>query len=527
MIKPLNTGLYSSLYMKRTNISQNDSFNRTSKPINVDAISFYGLTKQLKKRTYVDGQKDIKKIVEAHKDKSLMVGQLPPFIIAKLPKENRAQCIKDIYDTFDEITLELRNFDETKVSTIKEIQNRRSESTRKKLEDILQKYKLVSRWDDIDLEYLGKGGKGSGYKIVGLRDPGKSEDEYVIKVYHLLEGRNWQYYKSHGAYAEINSAAAWMDNAGYETDRGKFFFGSLKSGYMVIKYVDDDVRLPKQFVKPYRYGLKTTDESVFHKHNVCKNYKFDWGGVRVVNRIKNESKTARRVFERIQNMPPEKRDAEYYHILGSKKYEKSSKNAGLALSIKYLNNKESHINEMIKLNDPYVDRALAYVLKYLPYSTAIQYFEQLVQTKDVITQVILFNEIPLLAMKHRDNVDIKDDLQSVRSAIMPDRVKRYYDIAEKYALPDSIEHLASYVHMLPLSIFREYYARLAQIDNIDLQDRLIYKFSNLPRRDVLFAKEQVAKNLKDENLKKKFIESLTGDTEENEYLVSLLSLLSK
>ena len=119
MIKPLNTGLYSSLYMKRTNISQNDSFNRTSKPINVDAISFYGLTKQLKKRTYVDGQKDIKKIVEAHKDKSLMVGQLPPFIIAKLPKENRAQCIKDIYDTFDEITLELRNFDETKVSIIK------------------------------------------------------------------------------------------------------------------------------------------------------------------------------------------------------------------------------------------------------------------------------------------------------------------------------------------------------------------------------------------------------------------------
>ena len=64
---------------------------------------------------------------------------------------------------------------------------------------------------------------------------------------------------------------------------------------------------------------------------------------------------------------------------------------------------------------------------------------------------------------------------------------------------------------------------MVKIDNIDLQDRLIYKFSNLPRRDVLFAKEQVAKNLKDENLKKKFIESLTGDTEENNYLLSLLS----
>ena len=69
MIKLLNTGLYSSLYVKRTNLSQKDSFNESSKPINVDAISFYGLTKQLKKRTYVDGQKDIKKLLKLTKIK--------------------------------------------------------------------------------------------------------------------------------------------------------------------------------------------------------------------------------------------------------------------------------------------------------------------------------------------------------------------------------------------------------------------------------------------------------------------------
>ena len=38
---------------------------------------------------------------------------------------------------FDQITLELRNFDETKVSIIKEIQNICILSTIKKLEDIL------------------------------------------------------------------------------------------------------------------------------------------------------------------------------------------------------------------------------------------------------------------------------------------------------------------------------------------------------------------------------------------------------
>ncbi len=498
----------------------NDSFrikrnseNRKNIKHNYRNIAFSGLTRQLNKYTYIDGQKDIKNIVKNHEGRSLVVGQLPDFIFEKLPKENKQACIQEFYDTFSQITEELRNFDETKVYTIDEITKRRNNSTKKLLENLLQKYKIVYPWDDVDIEYLGKGGKGAGYKITGLRSPSFDEDEFVLKVYHLVEGENWQPYKSHGCYAEINSAAYWMNNVGKDTQRGKFFFGDLKSGYMLIKYVDDDVRLPKKNVDPYSLGLKCTDEDLVKKHNICKGYSFDWGGVRVINRMKNSSKTARYVANYIKNTPEKYKEIEWNRLFNSKKMDKSQKNAGLAMSIKHMPNKEYYINRCIDLQDPIVNRGLAYVLKYLPFDKSIKYFEKLVQTDDDITQIILFNEIPLLAMKHRDE-EIKDDLQSVRSEIMPGRIKSYYDISEKYAKPDAIEHLASFVHLLPRDDFRSYYKRLSSMDNYALQDRLIYKLPLVKHSDSYFCSMKIAENLKDETLKKRLLKSASLLTDE-------------
>ncbi len=470
-----------------------------------DNVCFSGITKQMSGHTYIDGQKDIKKIVKEHENRNLILGQIPDFIQAKFPPDRHEECIKEFYDVFGQIVTELRDFDETKVFSIDEIKKRRKNSTKDLYVNLLQKYNLVSPWDDVDIEYLDKGGKGAGYKLTGLRNPNFDEDEYVLKVYHLIEGRNWQPYKSHGNYAENNSAAYWMKNVGYDTQRGKYLFGDLKTGYMVIKYVDDDVRLPKRNINPYEYGLKCTDENADKKHNVCKNYSFDWGGVRVINRIKNESKTARKIYNTIKYTDDKYKIQEWYRLLASKKYDNSQKNAGLAMAIKHLpGDKTDYIDECIRLNDPYVDRALAYVLKYLSFNDAIKYFEKLVKTDDDITQVILFNEIPLLCMKHRDD-NIKDDLQTVRSEILPHRVKAYYDIAEKYALPGSIEHLASFLHLLPKEQFRTYYKRLVTIDNNALHDRLIYKLPNVEPENRFFAMYQIAQNVKDDKLKKELL----------------------
>ena len=106
--------------------------------------NFNGITKQLKKRTFIDGQKDIKNIINKYKAKNLLVGKLPNFIIKKLPKENKAGCIKEFYQTFENITKELRNFDETKAYSISEIMKRRYNSSVKLLDDLL-KYTLGTK----------------------------------------------------------------------------------------------------------------------------------------------------------------------------------------------------------------------------------------------------------------------------------------------------------------------------------------------------------------------------------------------
>jgi hypothetical protein len=492
----VNFNLFQTTYTNKKNNYMTTSIND---------IGFYGLSKKMKKATYIDGQKDIKQILDNREDKNRIVGQLPKFIIEKIPKENRKEAIIDFYKTFSEITEELRNFDETKVYTLDEITKRRNKSTVEKYSKLLEKYGLVKAWDDVDLEYLGKGGKGAAYKLVGLRDFNNgNEDEFVIKVFHIVEGKDWQQYKSHGCYAEINSAQYWMNNVGSNTNRGKFFWGDMKCGYMINKFIDEDVRLPERTIDPYRYGLKCTDENAAMKHNVCKGYSYDWGGVRVVNRTKNGDKFARAVLAEIKATPENERELRWCQLYNKKTPAKSSQMAGLAMGIKYLDDKKEYIDLCMQYHDPKVNRALSYVLKYLPYRDAIEYFEKLVDTKDVITQIILFNEIPLLAMKHRDG-NVKDDLQTKRSEILPHRIKTYYDISEKYALPESIEHLASFVHLLPRDDFRAYYKRLATTENYDLQDRLVYKLSNVDREDKKFVCNLLLENITDERLRAKII----------------------
>lgn len=491
--------------------SYNSVSTKTIYPLNHQKTSFCGMTKKMKKQTYIDGQRDIANFIQERGDKNLMVGRLPEFMLNKIPKENRKDAIMDIYKTFDEVTEELRDFNETKVDTIREITKRRNDSTVKKLEDVLIKHNIISKWDDFDLEYLGKGGKGSAYKLVGLRDlKSFDEDEFVIKVFHVVKGDNWQHYKSHGCYAEINSAAYWMKNVGHDTNRGKFFWGSLKSGYMINKYVDEDVRLPKRTINPYRYGLKPTDEDALKQHNICKGYSYDWGGVRVINRIKNSDNYARRISEIIRDTPERYREAKWWEIYNKKEANMVSKYAGLAMGIKHMPSKTKYIDTCLDLNKQKVNQGLSYVLKYLKFDDAIKYYKTLMQRGDVTTQIILFNEIPLLSMQHRDK-EVKDDLQTLKSDIIDSRIEQYYKISEKYTYPEASEHLASFVHLLPDKHFRSNYQTLAQMHNSTMHDRLIYKIPNIPKEHYNFAMEQLTRNVQDEKLLKKLINIISED----------------
>jgi len=407
----------------------------------------------------------------------------------------------EILNTFDTVADAIRNFDLSSAFKIDEFQNRRPQFVNKLLTEVFQKYNIISKWDDIDVKYIDQGGKGKVFKLENLRDY-ENEDEYVIKVFHQLKGKYWQPFKSHGCYAEINNAIYWRNHEGLDTHRGKFFFASMKSGYIVSKYLDEDVRLPERVVPEYKYGIKCTDEEKhgpINGYNRIKGYNYDYGGMRVVNRLKNSDKIARTYLEKIKECPKNERT-----YLWEKSFHERNNNesklAGLALGIKYLDNKNYYIDRCIGKNITKVNQALAYVLKYLPYEDGRRYFEKLVSTNDEVTQIILFNEIPLLAKRKDANIEIKDDINAALAEIIPERILQYYWISEKYAMPQTIEHLASFVHLLPHDAIPSEYKKLVSIDNYNLHDRLVWKFNMLPEDYKSYAYNLLKENVKDKNL---------------------------
>ena len=492
------------------------SFNYRSYRTDGGIVSFQGMTKHMKNKIYLDGQKDIEEILKEHPNTNPVVGQLPEFIFKKLPVENRPQAIREILATFDEVAFTIRDYDPSPEEFIFDQTKRyRPEKVNKILTDVFRKYNILSKWDDdINVRYIDQGGKGKVFKLEGLVDS-DNEDEFVIKVFHQIKGKDWQPFKSHGCYAEINNGMYWRHHEGLDTHRGKFFFASLKSGYIVSKYLDEDVRMPKRIVDEYKYGIKCTDEEKdgpVNGYNRIKGYNYDYGGMRVVNRIKNSDNVARRYQQLLKRMSPAKRKDFWLDKYQTQNLEHTL--AGLALAIKYMDNKNFYIDKCLEKHLPEVDQALAYGLKYLPHDDALKYFEKLAQANDKITQIILFNEIPLLSKRKDDNIEIKDDINAALCEIIPERIYKYYKIAEKYAMPETIEHLASFIHLLPKDKIKEQYDKLVSIDNYALHDRLIWKMTLLPREFVPYAALKLADNVKDSYLQERLLSSISGADDE-------------
>lgn len=481
--------------------------------------AFTGFTKLLGKKIFVDGQKDIAKMMESHPNTYPVCGQLPEFITYKLPKDIRKEAIHEIYEAFDKVAVLLRGYYPDASATMDEIMRSRPNSAVKILNDVFKKYKIIKPFvdDDIDIIYLDKGGKGSVYKIEGLKGWTSSKadkmiedpDEFVIKVYHQVKGESWHPFKSHGAYAEINSANYWTKHEGRYTQRGKFYFASLRSGYMVNKFLDEDTRLPKRMIDEYSRGIKCTDEdkyiankSVIDGYNRIKGYNFDWGGCRVVNRVKNENKVALSVLNHFKRSTESNFVHDWFRI-SKKKQNKDDVRAGLALAIKYLPSEiqKQCIDYCLGFKSPKVNQALAYVLKYLQFEDTIPYYEKLLKTNDVTTQVILLNEIPLMSKKLKHNaVNIKDDISAQLTEIVPERIDTYYNIAERYVLPEAMEHLASFVHLLPKENIPRQYEKLVKMDNPLLHERLLYTYNRLPQFYASEAKKLLQQNVTDPEL---------------------------
>jgi len=379
---------------------------------NQQNTSFGGLTDRMGKKIY-NGFYDMAVLFPRERTKNPIVGKLPKFMTdrMKFRTDNMPSAIKEVLDTFSIVSNELREFEPNALSTIAEMTYRRKDSTVKKLSDILQKYGIVGRFDDFDLKYIDKGGKGAVWKLDGLKYvKGADEDEFVIKVFHTKSIQSNTY---HGCYPEINAAAFWMKKLGYDTNRGKFYWADVNEAYMINKFIDEDVRLPKHVINPYDYGIKFTDEDLIHIHNVCKGYSYDWGGAVVINQVINSNKFARNLMNKIKDTEDRYKSPVWYTYYHKKlNGHDDNKIAGLTLAIKYMNADERVrcFKECFRKRGKYTDRAMGYTLKYLPHETAMKFYKILITKNEPVLNKILANEIPLLSFKDEYQSELKDDL---------------------------------------------------------------------------------------------------------------------
>lgn len=469
---------------------------------------FTGLSKRLGHHIFIDGKKDICKVLEEKQPANTYVGSLPPVIFDALKPENREAAIKDIYKTFDEVSDEIREFKPSISAPKDEYTNRRPQSSVDKLKNIFVKHGVLKEDAPFDIVYLGAGEYKKAFKLEGIKDK-KTGEELGLKVFHLVDKTpEWHKYKTHGNYAEINTSIYWKKQHGMDTQRSKFYWGDINHGYFVDKYIDENVKPPKISINEYDDGIKLTDEvKADSGHNKLYGYSIDPGGVRVVNRVKNQSRIARYVLDQVKTKPLNEREMQWYKLERIKKGgDRKQWEAGLAICIKHLPNKEKYVEECLEFHNPFADQGIAYALKYLSQESAEKYFEVLMKRKDVETQVVLMNEIPLLARERLDKLKI-DDLDVPKGEIDANRLEKFYNIAEKYVLPDAEEHLASYAHLLPNDKMMPAVDRLIAKNSYNINDRLLHKIKFVKEEDYSFGDKMTVLNKLEKVEKHEFLKN--------------------
>ena len=442
--------------------------------------AFTGITKAMSHAIGVDGKKDVLMILSKRQGKNTRVGQLPNFIFERIPKgENKGSVINEFFTAFEECAKEIRDFKPSwATNPADEVTNRRPKSAVDKLKAVFMKYNMLEEPEKFDLKFIGAGEYKKAYKIEGIKD-NKTNEEFCFKVFHLVDKTpEWHKYKCHGNYAEINISMYWKKNVGPYTQRNKFYFGDVNNGYLVDRYIEPNHSAPQKIIDEYDYGVKIVDEvEGAIGHNKIAGHSIDEGGSRVVNRVKNQSKTARYVLKLIKDTPETERYIQWHTILNRyNTLDDVQKKAGLALSIKHMPNKlqEELMMKCLSWNEPLVDQSLAYALKYLPFEKVPKFFDALMRRENPVTQTVVLNEIPLLSKFTVPGMKY-DDIDTARSEIDPDMIKMYFDMAAKTVLPSVEEHLASYIHLLPKDSIIPYAKNLIYKHNPHINDRLLHK----------------------------------------------------
>ena len=109
--------------------------------------------------------------------------------------------------------------------------------------------------------------------------------------------------------------------------------------------------------------------------------------------------------------------------------------------------------------------------------------------------------------KHKaGSLEMQDDINAVLGEIIPERIYDYYMIAEKYATPETVEHLASFVHLLPANKVKQQYRKLTNIRNEALQERLLWKYNFLTPEMQDYAALRLSETITNPDLQENLLE---------------------
>lgn len=268
-----------------------DTFVRTTK----SNPSFEGLTKSLSSKAFVSDQ-DIRLEMKKYPSSKGIVGSIPSDWVEKIPKEERADKIKQFYRYMGVLVSMFRDIGQSD-ALVKEYANA--------MTDLMQGLGLISEDKTVSLKRLDSGQYGTSY----LFDCG---EKYVLKVFHDVNIHS----NFHGNYIETNRAAYWNKQAGRQTNRAEFYFSDLKNGYMFKSYIDKNSKKPQNIINSEIYGLEALDES--GEHNIINGHSFDYGGMAISSMILATNKTARYVYKKINNTKPDLRIKVFREIVDNK-----------------------------------------------------------------------------------------------------------------------------------------------------------------------------------------------------------------
>lgn len=399
-----------------------------------DTIHFTGLNRNLSKMAYASIDSIKKEVKNFPKSKGI-VGNLPAEWIQKIPKENRANVIKELYGELNAIVRERR------VDVLAQI------GTNKRLSEAFSNAGITQSGQKISILYIGEGELGTAFRLLGL-----SDDKYIIKIFHPKSVTS----NHHGKHIEPNRAAFWQKYAGKNTQMAPFYFADLKAGYMVNKFIDDNTPKYKRYILPQSLGLKSfdIDENPDAKHNIIKGFQIDYGGLEVKKSTLVKDKKKQADFRKFFALPKEKQleslhkadDSIKMHVLDN-------------IILQSIKARTENFNQLLKNASEEVKIKLACKIYIIPDEETMFAFKQLLNKASDKVKIQLATNLPSLPRNARaesfklllndSSEDVKKNLVYAINFVEDEQKAECYNLLAENASPELSEKMAKLIGYVP------------------------------------------------------------------------------